>query len=573
MTTTRGQHLIGQEIGSCVLERVLGYGGSSAVYLARSLTSDEQVAVKVFLPRSTLDGQMRKSFYERFLKEAEAASQLDHPNILLVYAYGEQEGIPYIIMPYMAGGTLAEYIQQHGPLALQEALNYLVQVADALDYVHTQKWVHCDVKPANILLDAAGNTALSDFGIVHVLQTEEEASASNKAPQKGSGETLMGTLDYMSPEQALSEKLDGRSDVYSLGATLYALLTGEPPFQADQPIKLALMHVHEAPTPVGLLRADITPQIDFVISKAMAKWPEERFQTAGGFASAFKLAVQEADAQAPFSFEPSYATQQQSGENTPAPPGVPSIARPSVRIERVARQRFHPWRTSLLIGLVVMLVLACLLTAMFIRTVNASRSPGTSSHPTPTYASGPPDLLAQDKGNWPQSHTFFFQNGSYVVENTLAQGDPATTFYQNHNYGDFHLQITTTELNSPLGGADYYGLLFRASLDQSRYYLFDITAWNHGQYVFLRYDGGSHWDTLGYGSLEDFNLKQGGSNTLSIEAKDNTFMLFINGKQVGKTIHDRSKKAFTSGEVGLIVEKHGSSVAFSHLSITALPLP
>ncbi|HET8840769.1 MAG TPA: serine/threonine-protein kinase, partial [Ktedonobacteraceae bacterium] len=224
MTTTRGQHLIGKEIGSCILERLLGYGGSSAVFLARSLTLEEAVAVKVFLPRSTLDGAMRKSFYRRFLREAEAASQLDHPNILTIYAYGEHEGLPYIVMPYMPGGTLAEHVQQHGPLSLQEARRYLEQMTAALDYAHANGCVHCDVKPANILLDGAGGAALSDFGIVRLLQNDKE----DTQPGGKSGEVLMGTPDYVSPEQALGEKLDGRSDVYSLGATLYYLLTGEP---------------------------------------------------------------------------------------------------------------------------------------------------------------------------------------------------------------------------------------------------------------------------------------------------------------------------------------------------------
>ncbi|MGH2509879.1 MAG: serine/threonine protein kinase, partial [Ktedonobacteraceae bacterium] len=154
MTTLRGQHLIGKEIGSCVLEKVLGYGGSSAVFLAHALASDELVAVKVFLPRSTLDGHMRKSFYQRFLREAEAASQLDHPHILSIYAYGEQEGLPYIVMPHMVGGTLSEYVQRQGPLSLREALHYLTQIGAALDYAHTHGCVHCDVKPANILLDS-----------------------------------------------------------------------------------------------------------------------------------------------------------------------------------------------------------------------------------------------------------------------------------------------------------------------------------------------------------------------------------------------------------------------------------
>ena len=183
MSTTRGQHLLGKEIGSCVLERLIGYGGTSAVFLARSLTTQEEVAVKVFLPRSTLVGQMRRSFYERFLREAETASQFDHPHILAVYAYGEHEGMPYLVMPYMAGGTLSEYVREHGPLSLQEAQRYLEQIATALDYMHDQGCVHCDVKPANVLLDGSGNVALSDFGIVRWLPRATETSDSARPRQ------------------------------------------------------------------------------------------------------------------------------------------------------------------------------------------------------------------------------------------------------------------------------------------------------------------------------------------------------------------------------------------------------
>ena len=572
MTTTRGQHLIGKEIGSCVLERLLGYGGSSAVFLARSLTSEEQVAVKVFLPRSTLDGQMRKSFYQRFLREAEAASQLDHPSILSVYAYGEHEGMPYIVMPYMAGGTLSEYVQQHGPLSLQETLRYLEQIAAALDYAHEHKCVHCDVKPANILLDTVGNTALSDFGIVHMLQTDEEMSASDKGQKKGDSETLMGTPDYVSPEQALGEKLDHRSDVYSLGATLYTLLTGEPPFKAETPIMLALMHVQETPTPVGLFRADVTQQIDLVMSKALAKWPEERFQTAGAFAIAFKLAVAETAENAQFSPRPRRVAKRLSNSaEISAISRIPTMVQPSVQIKKMPGQRFKPLRTSLLVSLVGVLLLACLFTALFIRNVNASRaSTIIRNSPTPTESPGPFDVLANDEGNWARSSTFFFQGDTYSVENTSALGDPAMAFYENHDYGDFRLQVATTEVNGSLDGADYYGLAFRAPLDQSRYYLFDVTAWDGGQYVFLRYDGEAHWTTLGYGPLKGFNARKGASNILSVEAQNNSFTFTVNGKTEDKTIHDDAKKAFTSGEVGLMVEERGSEVTFSHLYITAL---
>src|SRR5579859_5779456 len=153
MSTTRGHHLIGQMLGSCVIEKLLGYGGTSAVFLAQQRTPEQKVAIKVFLPLSNMSKQMQRDFYARFLREAEAASQLDHPNILPIYSYGEQDGLPYIIMPYMSGGTLSEYITRHGPLSLPETQWYLKQIASALNYAHEQGCVHCDVKPANLLLD------------------------------------------------------------------------------------------------------------------------------------------------------------------------------------------------------------------------------------------------------------------------------------------------------------------------------------------------------------------------------------------------------------------------------------
>ena len=161
-----GQHLIGKVLGSCILEKLLGYGGSSAVFLAQqpasSFAPGRKVAVKVFLPRNGMNERMLGCVLPAFLAEAEAVSKLEHAHILPIYAYGEQEGLPYIIMPYMQGGTLAEYMSKRGPLSLQEAQWYLDQLAAALDYAHEHGCVHCDVKPANILLDSAGYVMLSD---------------------------------------------------------------------------------------------------------------------------------------------------------------------------------------------------------------------------------------------------------------------------------------------------------------------------------------------------------------------------------------------------------------------------
>jgi serine/threonine protein kinase len=545
---------------------LLGYGGSSAVFLARSLTSGDEVAVKVFLPRSTLDGAMRRSFYQRFLREAEAASQVEHPHILSIYAYGEHEGLPYIVMPYMSGGTLSEYVQQHGPLSLDEARRYLTQVASALDYAHTEGYVHCDVKPANILLDGQGHAALSDFGIVRWQQAEQPEVDSAK---RSGAETLMGTPDYVSPEQALGESLDGRSDIYSLGATLYALLTGAPPFKADTPIALALMHVHEAPTPVGLLRADVTPQIDFVIAKALAKWPEERFQTAGAFALAFGLAVSEAGESAQFSLKHvRLAKLEVANPRTSVPLTVlTTSAEPVVQIKPISptQNRFSFWRGGLLLTLVALLLLGCLLTALFIGALNATHSRVVGTTPTTSFPHGPLD----DTENWPQSSTFFFRRHTYVIQNVAPQGGPALAFYANHVYTNFRLQVTTEEIKGTFNGADYYGVAFRASTDQSRYYLFDVSAWGGGLYDFLRYDGGDHWTTLIDGQIPLFQAA-GRQNTLTVVVRDAVFLLYINGRQVSQIVVDHSSKIRFSGEIGLVVEEPRTEVAFSGLLLTTL---
>ncbi len=564
--TTRGQHLIGQEIGSCVLERLLGYGGSSAVFLAHTVSSGEQVAVKVFLPRSTLDNQMRRNFYRRFLREARAASELEHPHILSIYAYGEHENLPYIVMPYMAGGTLTEYVQKHGPLALPEACKYIQQIAEALDYAHEHHCVHCDVKPANILLDGAGGVTLSDFGIVRVLQADQKDVESSNGTGKTSGksgEILMGTPDYISPEQALGEALDGRTDIYSLAATLYFLLTGEPPFKSESPIALALMHVHEAPTPLGLLRADVTPQIDFVLAQAMAKWPDERFQTASAFSAALDLAIKEAGEELHMSLKHP-RVHSHSGQN-----GISEavVQVREVPIKRSSSSSFNLWRVFLTLGLVVLLVLGCLLTALFIGSLNSHQShAGAGGVLVPT--SVVQDAFAQ-QDDWPTSSTFFFQDGAYHIQNKSSLG-LAMAFYSSDQFAGFHLSVTTTEVSGSLNSADYYGIIFRASADQSRYYLFEVTAWNKGQYGFLRYVNG-HWTSLVDGRLTSFHTGTDQSNTLSIHAQSNTFTFAVNGVSTGAAVHDTVAAAPTmaAGEVGLVVEEQNTEVAFAHLLIAS----
>lgn len=548
MSTTRGQHLIGQEIGLCILEQLLGYGGSSAVFLAQSSLNDEKVAVKVFLHRSTMDKQMQKNFYHRFLREAEATSELDHPNILSIYSYGEHNGLPYIVMPYMPGGTLSEYVARNGPLSLKEAQQYIEQIASALDYAHKNGRVHCDVKPANILLDGWGHAMLSDFGIVRLIQPDTaSAEQTMKSP-----ETLMGTPDYISPEQALGEPLDGRSDIYSLAVTLFFLLAGSPPFKAESSIAMALMQVHETPPALGLMRVDITPQIDSVISKALSKSPEERYQTAGEFSAAFADAVANAEHDI---YSASEAKRRAIGHISGGKPAIPTL----VTVQPA-------WSHSIkLRRIVAPLVLLLALILGSLATVNiVSNKHSTAQHTPPTTVT---DYLADKQGGWPQGQTYFFRDRQYYIQNTSSKWI-ATEFYESHQFTNFSLTVTTSEIRGSHDGGDYYGVAFRSSPDQLHYYLFEINP-GGDDYDFLRFDGQADPHSLGSGNVKSLLPNFGQNNIIAVVVKDNTFSFSLNNRPVG-TFTDRTKAALSTGNIGLSVDGQGTEVAFSHLQIHSL---
>lgn len=573
MSSTRGRHLIGEEIGSCVLEQLLGYGGSSAVFLARQRSPQEIVAVKVFLPRSMLK-QTQKAFYERFLHEAEAASQLDHPNILSIYSYGEENGLPYIVMPYVPGGTLSEYVNRHGPLSLNEAQWYLEDISSALDYAHERGCVHCDVKPANILLDGQGHVLLSDFGIARLTQSDSSAAQKDGKDAK-SAETLMGTPDYISPEQALGQPLDGRSDIYSLGVTLYFLLAGHPPFKADSSIAMALQHVHETPPSLCLVRADVTPEIDRVILKALAKWPKERYQTASEFSAAFAGAILDSAQSGTFNDKSSarraralpFSKNGASSSRRPA-------SRPEILVKPVGQTSFRLSRIMLAVLLLLILIVGSAVTAAVITSRIGSHAQAPIASPTPTAQKVIADHLLDDQLAWftgstPDGSYFFSSDGRYYIRNN-SKSDAALALYEDYQYSqlkNFSITVKMSAIQGAKGNAGYYGVIFRTSPDQKRYYLFEINTSDGGQYVFYRFDGHSPYSRLAWGSAPSLalNLKQ--SNTITIVARGNTFTFSINGKPLGDAFTDPSKSPLISGQIGLYVEDQNAEVAFSDLQI------
>jgi len=269
----------GQMLGPYRIISQVGQGGMATVYKAYQASMDRNVAVKV------LPGQLAQSpeFMQRFQQEARTIARLEHAHILPVFDYGESEGITYFVMRYLDAGTLKEKMQAGSPLPLAEIDRLFTQLADALSYAHSQGVIHRDLKPSNALIDSRGNLFLTDFGIAKIL-----ASASPRLTQT---DAIMGTPDYISPEQAQAQTVDQRSDIYSLGIILYEMVTGRVPYTADTPLAVILKHVtHPLPLPSSV-KSDIPEPIEQVILKALAKNPDDRFNSVAEFLSAWKRAL------------------------------------------------------------------------------------------------------------------------------------------------------------------------------------------------------------------------------------------------------------------------------------------
>ena len=286
----KAETLIGMRLGSCTLERPLGVGGMGAVYLARQDRPRRQVAVKVLRPQLASDAQNWPIFLARFRREADATAGLDHTNIVPIYAFGEEQGVAYLIMPYLPDGSLADLLAKRGPLPIDRALKYLEDAASALDYANAHGIIHRDVKPSNLLLHPDGRLLLGDFGIARPLDLNDLpptlTSASNGNAQLTQAGVAMGTPEFMAPEQIKGGTLSAATDIYGLGIVTYAMLTNRTPFGGtDVPTTLA-RQLREPPIALRRLRPDTPPGLEAAVLWALAKEPTQRPRTAGEFARA-----------------------------------------------------------------------------------------------------------------------------------------------------------------------------------------------------------------------------------------------------------------------------------------------
>ena len=264
--------LVGLRLGDYQILRKLGRGGMADVYAARHLTLGREVAIKVLRSDMARD----KDYVSRFRREARAAAKLNHPNIVQVYDVGSENSYQFIVQELIDGENLRDYLSKQGSLGAEEGIEVLLAVGSALEAASEEGITHRDIKPENLMRSTRGKIKVADFGLARV-GLDAESSATNLTQ---AGLTL-GTPRYMSPEQVQGKQVDIRSDMYSLGVTMYHLFSGRPPYEANDPIALAVMHLHETPTPLDRARGkdDLPEWLIALVSRLMSKLPEDRYQS------------------------------------------------------------------------------------------------------------------------------------------------------------------------------------------------------------------------------------------------------------------------------------------------------
>lgn len=583
--------VIGKTLGQYQVLEQIGKGGMATVYKAYQPSIDRYVALKI-LPKQFAEDP---NFVKRFAQEAKAIAALEHPHILPVYDYGTQDGLTYMVMRYVKGGTLANLMG--APMSDQRIVSLISDVAMALHYAHEQGVVHRDVKPSNILIDKLGEPLLTDFGIAKII---EGAGAT----QLTSDGNILGTPAYMSPEQAKGTNIDRRSDIYALGVILYELLTGRPPYQAETPLAIVLMHLNEPLPPLRQINPNIAEPLEWVVLKAMAKEPSQRYQTAAELAQALQGALKEIESGAQTTSHPPASTIQTQGVPSPTPQPAP------------AKKSMAP----LFIGGGIVALLLCLagsaMAAFFIFppgnviiTPTAGRatvSIGPESTPTPASvadATPTPDLptptleliepnrlleplpivpgadgqilfeerFESNRNDWPTGESMDeygvlnseLIDGRYQMSYEAKKGVFSWNNLGESEFDNFVLSVEATPVEHSAAVA--YGLTFRENAGGDLY-SFEIDS--DGLFIVnLLVD--DEWQTL-VDYTESAAINKSGSNQLLVKAIGPQLSFYINGEEV-TTLEDET---LDSGLIGVAMELYEAGdtavVEFDNLIVRQL---
>ena len=564
----------GQMLGPYRIINQIGQGGMASVYKAYQASMDRNVAIKV------LPSQLAESteFVKRFQQEARIIANLEHPHILPVFDYGESDGTAYFVMRYLEAGTLKDRMEAGRQLPLNEIDRIFTQLTDALSYAHSHGVVHRDLKPANALVDSQGNLFLTDFGIAKLLE-----SASPRLTQT---DAIMGTPAYISPEQALAQTVDQRSDIYSLGIILYEMVTGRVPFMADTPLAVILKHVSD-PLPLpSLIKTDVPASIEQVILKALAKDPQDRFATASEFVSAWKRALE----------------QNETARRAPETVSVP-ISRPGTPSAQTQGKPAPSFRAAPKSGTSTGWLVGCLVVGCLLLTVGGVgiyfassfgslplTSPVTDT-PLPTVTATVPfptetaisinigNVLLEDDFSAGNSNWGTLQNSDASIEylddalrmlvftqNWIVWSTPNDTGYENA-----HIEVTVIINDTDSNTAFGIRCNQQASTDDS-YYYFAVTP--GGQYVIAKAEAGqtdlflTNNDQWGD---SDLIARNASSYRVGADCGNGTLTLYVDGQQIDSV----SDSSYTRGGVALFTWSAEAAtttdVSFDDFLITSLP--
>jgi serine/threonine protein kinase/Rieske Fe-S protein len=280
--------LAGRVLGHYVVKQLLGYGNVNAIYAAQEQSQDRTVMLTAFTMPETFSSQARERFVTRFTQVASTLVRLDHPYILPTYDFGTQFGYPYLITPFVMGGSLAKVVRQETRCTPERVLQILKQIAEGLEYAHQNGIVHGTLKPATILLDDEQNVRITGFGLANILKMRGiEAIDPPHAHIMSIAGTFLGAAEYVAPEIVQGAPADARSDVYSLGIMLFELLTGKLPFKGEDPFTIAVQHVQQRVPSLQTVSSDVLPGLDLVVQRAVEPDPSQRFQSVTKLANAF----------------------------------------------------------------------------------------------------------------------------------------------------------------------------------------------------------------------------------------------------------------------------------------------
>lgn len=650
--TIESSSLLGKALGTCTLECLLSRGGMGTVYLARQLRPHRMVAVKVLLPSSMFQKQAQVDFLARFRREADAIAALDHVHIMPLYEYGELDQLAYLVMPYITGGTLQQRLCARGALPLNEVLPILEQAAKALDYAHERGIIHRDIKPSNMIFHADGRLLLTDFGLAKMLsktgdgylpqvvqalscgeqameveEMDEDADATCGAFRPSplsSSEAVIGTPEYLAPERALGQPGDGRADVYSLGVVLFQMLTGQVPFIGSSAISTALMHTEDEPPLPSTLLPSLTPGIEEVMLRALAKDPAQRYDTAGDFARALCMATRRTEAALAMSMPPH-----------PPPDALYHAISPAVTLNAAKHStgeatRLKPHSSQALNIFHVLLIVCCsliVLGSIFVSLARGTLLPysiavHTSQTPTPQRTAR---ATAQPTNQPTASQTAQLtdQSADSSTSNSLVplvsvgerlyvstSLDSACPGVQGAWSQDVNARVTCrgtgTELTNSLSATFHYlagmflngladgsgvpddyvlqveviqevgsqgdfGVLFRNQPDQ-------VGHRHNGTYAFLINPNHGTWQAVVYDDVSGLPtsfangraaLSANVSVIIDIIVRENTFTFYLNGVLLDQ-VTGPSHPNYSSGTLGFAVSTNTAAL-FNNLAVYVLP--